>query len=90
MHSKKKKKKKKERKKERKEKETINKTERQPNEQEKIFANSMSNKKFISKIYKELMQLSSKKTSNLILKMGRPEQTFFQRRHTEGQHMNKY
>ena len=34
-------------------KETINKTKRQPTEWEKIFANDISNKELISKIYKE-------------------------------------
>ena len=47
-------------------KETINKMQRQPKEWEKIFANHISDKVFISKIYKELIQLNSKKTSNQI------------------------
>ena len=42
-------------------KETINKTKRQPTEQEKIFANELNNKGLISKIYKQLMQLNIKK-----------------------------
>ena len=42
-------------------KETINKTKRQPTEQEKIFANELNNKGLISKIYKQLMQLNMKK-----------------------------
>ena len=47
---------------------TINKLKRQPNEWEKIFANHISNKGLISKIYKELIQLSIKKTNNPIKK----------------------
>ena len=41
-------------------KETINKTKRQPTECEKIFANEVTNKGLISKIYKPLMQLNKK------------------------------
>ena len=39
-------------------KETINKTERQPTEWEKIFANDISDKGLVSKIYKELIKLN--------------------------------
>ena len=42
-------------------KETINKMKRQPSEWEKIFANKATDKGLISKIYKELMELSIKK-----------------------------
>jgi len=49
-------------------KETINKMKRQPTEREKIFANKVTNKKFISKIYKEFMQLNIKQPNQ---KMGR-------------------
>ena len=49
-------------------KETINKTKRQPSEWEKIFANEATDKGFISKIYKQLMQLNNKKTKNPIQK----------------------
>ena len=42
-------------------KETINKTERQSSEWEKIFANESTEKRLISKIYKQLMQLNIKK-----------------------------
>ena len=44
-------------------KETINKTKRQPMEWEKIFANDISNKGLVSKIYKELIQLNTQKSS---------------------------
>ena len=42
-------------------KKTINKTKRQPSEWEKIFANEATDKGLISKIYKQLMQLNTKK-----------------------------
>ena len=41
-------------------KETINKTKRQPNEQEKLFANGVSDKGLLSKVYKEVIQLNFK------------------------------
>ena len=45
-------------------KETINKMKRQSSEWEKIFANEATDKGLISKIYKQLMQLSIKKQPN--------------------------
>ena len=65
-------------------KETINKTNRQPSEWEKIFANEATDKGLISKINKQLMQLNIKnKQPNQ--KMGRrPKYTSLQRRHTDG------
>ena len=66
-------------------KETISKVKRQPSEWEKILANKGTDKELISKIYKRLMQLNSRKISDLIKKMGlRTKQTFLQRRHTDG------
>ena len=47
-------------------KETINKMKRQPLLWEKIFANESMEKGFISKIYKQLMQLNIKKMNNPI------------------------
>ena len=49
-------------------KETINKTKRQPSEWEKIFANEATDKGLIHKIYKQLMQLSIKKTNDPVEK----------------------
>ena len=47
-------------------KETINKMKRQPTEWEKIFANDVTVKGLVSKIYEELMQLNMKRTNNPI------------------------
>ena len=44
--------------------ETINKVKRQPWEWEKIVANETTDKGLISKIYKQLIQLSTRKTNN--------------------------
>ena len=51
-------------------KETINKTKRQPTEWEKIFANNAANKRSISKIYKQLIQLNINKTKQFQSKNG--------------------
>ena len=50
------------------EKETINKVQRQPSEWEKILANETTDKGLISKIYKQFMQLNTRKTNNPIKK----------------------
>ena len=49
-------------------KETISKVERQPSEWEKIIANEATDKQLISKIYKQLMQLNSRKINDPIKK----------------------
>ena len=52
-------------------KETTNKMKRQPSEWEKIFANESTDRRLISKIYKQLMQLSIKKNKQHNQKIGR-------------------
>ena len=65
--------------------ETINKMKRQPSERETIIANESTDKGLISKIYKQLMQLSIRKANNPTKKWEkRPKQTFLQRIHTHG------
>ena len=49
-------------------KETISKVKKQPSEWEKIIANETTEKELISKIYKQLMQLNTRKTNNPIKK----------------------
>ena len=49
-------------------KETISKVKRQPSEWEKIIANEATDKQLISKIYKQLMQLNSRKINDPIKK----------------------
>ena len=66
-------------------KETISKVKRQPSEWEKIMANEETEKELISKIYKQLLQLNTRKISNPIKKLGqRTKQTSLQRRYTDG------
>jgi len=47
-------------------KETISKVKRQPSEWDKIMASETTGKELISKIYKQLMQLNTRKTKNTI------------------------
>ena len=65
-------------------KETISKVKRPPSDWEKIIANEATDKGLISKIYKQFLQLNSRKINDN-KKMGqRTKQTFLQGRHTEG------
>ena len=66
--------------------ETVNKTKRQPTEWEKIFANVLSDKELVSKIYKEPTKRNSQRPKKASQEIGiRHELTFLQRRHTNGQ-----
>ena len=47
-------------------KETISKVKRQPSEWEKIIANEATDKQLISKIYKHLLKLNSRKINDPI------------------------
>ena len=49
-------------------KETISKVKRQPSEWEKTIANNTTDKELISKIYKQLLKLNSRKINNPIKK----------------------
>ena len=49
-------------------KETISKMKIQPSEWEKIIANEATDKELISKIYKQLMQLNTRKIKDPIIK----------------------
>ena len=52
-------------------KETISKVKRQPSEWEKIIANETTDKGLISKIYKQLIQLNTRKTNSPNKKWGK-------------------
>ena len=47
-------------------KETLSKVKRQPSEWEKIIADEATDKELISKIYKQLLQLNSRKINDQI------------------------
>ena len=49
-------------------KETISKVKRQPSDWETIIANKTTDKGLISKVYKQLIQLNTRKTNNPIKK----------------------
>ena len=52
-------------------KETISKVKRKPSEWEKIIASETTDKGLISKIYRQLIQLNTRKTNNPIKKWGK-------------------
>ena len=58
-------------------KETINKMKRQATEWKKIFTNETSDEGLIFKIYKELIQLNTKRTNNPIKKWAKGQSRQF-------------
>ena len=54
-------------------KKTISKVKRQPSEWEKIISNEATDKELISRIYKQLMQLSTRKIENPIQSKNGPK-----------------
>ena len=65
-------------------KETISKVKRQPSEWEKIIANETTDKGLISKIYKQLIQLSIRKTNNPIKKWEKDLNRHFSKKNIDG------
>ena len=61
-------------------KETINKTKSQSIGWEKIFANDISDKGLVSKIYKEPIKLNTQKTNNPIKKWSEEMNRYFSKK----------
>ena len=72
-------------------KETISKLKRQPSEQEKIIANEAMDKELISKIYKQLLQLNSRKINDPIKKWAKELNRHFSKEHIQmtNKHMKR-
>ena len=72
-------------------KETISKVKRQPSEWEKIIANETTNKGLIAKIYKQLMQLNTRKANNPIKKWAKFLKRLFSKEdiQTANKHMKR-
>ena len=70
-------------------KEIINKMKRQPIQRKKILANHVFDKGLMSRYEKNFVNsIAKKKKSNLKMDRG-SEQTFFQRRHKDGQQVHE-
>ena len=64
-------------------KETISKVKRQPSKWEKIIANETIDKELISKIYKQLLQLNSRKISKPIKKWAKELKRHFSKEYIQ-------
>ena len=72
-------------------KETVSKVKNQPSEQEKIIANEATDKQLISKIYKQLLQLNSRKINDPIKKWAKELNRHFSKEHIQmaNKHMKR-
>jgi len=73
-------------------KKTINKVKRQPSEWEKITANEATDKELISEIYKQLLQLNSRKIKDPIKKWAKELNRHFSKEDIQmaDKHMKRY
>ena len=72
-------------------KETISKVKRQPSDWEKIIANEETDKELISKIYKQLLKLNSRKINYPIKKWAKKLNRHFSKEHIQmaNKHMKR-
>ena len=72
-------------------KETISKVKRQPSEWKKIIANEVTDKQLISKVYKQLLQLNSRKINDPIKKWAKELNRHFSKDiQMASKHMKRY
>ena len=73
-------------------KKTISKVKRQPSEWEKIITNEATDKELISKIYKQFLQLNSRKINDPIKKWAKELNTHFSKEDIQmaNKHMKKF
>ena len=72
-------------------KESINKVKRQPSEWERIISNETTDKGLISKIYKQLIQINTRKTNNPVKKWAKDKNRHFSKEDIQmtNKHMRK-